>query len=253
MKLILLTFLMISPTAFAVSIDDYNEEEIFAPLSQKEQAELKSLDQSTLKNFNDTLGIMGDEYNTQDDNNRLSFAYQFSHDYEDFTKVQSIDLQYMHKLSGLSGTWLALQVRHTNAKFSAVSDGQVSQSTNPNAEGNIKRQDQKQMLTIAGLGLGYRFKIFTQALESDRFFEMVTAYLNYAVNSDDALGESYKGYAYTADYGIHYRSGPSFFYGGKFTYTIAELHREAIGTESRKERNLNFGFLSLGFELGYFY
>lgn len=47
MKLIFLILLILSPTSFAALIDDYNEEEIFSPLSKKEQAELKSLDQST--------------------------------------------------------------------------------------------------------------------------------------------------------------------------------------------------------------
>lgn len=252
MKLVLLFFLFIT-NALAVTVDDYNENEIFSPLSKREQAELQSLDQSTLKNFNDTLGIMGDDYNTQDDKNRLSFAYQFSHDYEDFMKVQTVELQYMRELEGLTNTWLAFQFRRTSAKFSAISDGQASLSSDPNAEGNINRQDQTQSLMLVGMGLGYRFKVFTQAFNSDRFFEMVTAYFNYATNEDETLGANYKGFGYTADYGIHYRSGPSFFYGGKFTYTISEVKRAAIGNESRDERVLNFGFLSLGFELGYFY
>ena len=250
-KLILPLFFITN--AFAVAVDDYNEKEVFAPLSASEQNELRNLDQSILKDFNDQLGIMGDAYSTQKDKHRLSFAYMISHDYEDFTKTQTIEVQTMHKLSGLAQTWLSFQFKKTNAKFSAVSSGQATTSSNPNAEGNIERLDHQQNLTLMGVGLGYRFKIFSRAFKSDRFFEMLAAYFNYATNSDEATELDYKGFGYNADYGIHYRAGENFFYGAKFSYTVAELKRAAIADETRDERVLNFAFFSMGFEMGYFF
>lgn len=248
----ILPLLFITNTMAAI-VDDYNEKEIFAPLTPREQNELRNLDQSILKDFNDQLGIMGDAYSTQKDKHRLSFAYMLSHDYEDFMKAQTVELQTMHKLSGLTQTWLSFQFKKTSAKFSAITSGQSSLSSNPNAEGNIDRLDQQQDLMLLGVGLGYRFKIFSRAFKSDRFFEMLAAYFNYATNSDEATSYDYKGFGYNADYGIHYRSGESFFYGAKFSYTIAELKRPAIADETRSERVLNFGFLTMGFEMGYFF
>lgn len=214
-------------------------------LSQNEKAILRGERGGIYRDFNDKFGYFNDGFNIAEDKNRFSFSYHMGSKFEDPMSNQTLEVAYMKKLSQ---AWLVLNARKTRAKFDSISSGQKSLSSNPEAEGNITRASDIQSLMLLGGGIGYRFNSF-----KDRFYETISATLNYATNHDEVTGKNYKGFALVTDFGIHYRSAKDFFYGGKFSYYLVELQREKDELTSYKERSMNLSFLTFGFEIGYFY
>jgi len=104
-----------------------------------------------------------------------------------------------------------------------------------------------------GLGAGYRFRALSSQFFTDRFFENISVFGNYMFHSDGTNQEKYKGYGYTAEYGLNYRSSKKLFYGGKLSYNWAMVERAPIDDESLSARSLVFGWLTFGFELGYYF
>jgi hypothetical protein len=71
--------------------------------------------------------------------------------------------------------------------------------------------------------------------------------------NEEFVDKTYKGFGLTTNYGIHKRTGQNFFYGGKFSYNIASVSRDAINNEPKKDRSLSLGWGSIAFEMGFFY
>ena len=66
-------------------------------------------------------------------------------------------------------------------------------------------------------------------------------------------GETYAGFGFKADYGLHYRMHSSFFYGGKISYNWAPVTRAEIGDESSRDRSIMLAWFNVGLEFGYYY
>lgn len=202
--------------------------------------------------FNESLltedkGGYNEAFYTGNDDNRFSLGYQFSTNYEDFTELSSLEIIFSKQLQRYSEVWISGILKRTTGKYKAMAE--EIQTSN----GDVKRSDSQQSFTTVGVGGGYRFKALAKAWGTDRIFETIDAYLTYNRHLDGATDERYQGFGMLADYGLHYRSTESFYYGGKLSYNIAALERPAEDDEKLQDRSLVFGWLALGFELGYYY
>ena len=209
--------------------------------------------ESFLKEEESSTGLYSDLYYTKLDSGRLSFAYHISHDYEEFSKLQIIDFQFMKKVNSYKDQWWGLQVKQITAKYTALADELTSTTGNTDADANTRRFDNQQSMTIFGFGYGYRFKALTAMINSDRVFESVMAYANYISHFDSTNSKNYNGFGLTTEYGIQKRMSEGFFSGIKIGYNIASLVRPATSDEKKSDRSLIFKWTSLGFEFGYYF
>lgn len=181
------------------------------------------------------------------DRNRFSIGAHVSSNYKDPGELSSLEILFSRQLETFTELWISLMLKNTKANYEAVAEEIQS------ANGDVEREGSDQSFTTVGAGGGYRFKALSKAFGFTRVFETVDAYLTYNLHLDGAADARYQGFGLQTDYGLHYREAESFFYGAKLSYNISTVKRSAEEDEKLIERSLVFGWLSLGFELGYYY
>lgn len=233
----------------------YEQEDFtrITPRRAQNESEIYLFDNSFLNEEDSSSGLYTDLYYTKTDSGRISISYHISHDYEELSKLQTIDLQFMKKIPSYKDQWWGIQIKQVTAKYDALADELTSSTDHEDADANTKRFDNQQLMTIIGFGYGYRFKTLTNAIKSDRFFEMIMAYANYISHVDSTNSKNYSGYGLTTEYSIQKRMSEGFFAGVKIGYNIASLERAAESDEKKSDRSLVFKWSSLGFELGYYF
>jgi hypothetical protein len=209
--------------------------------------------ESMVYDLNTDMGIKDQRVYTGSDKNRLALAGHLSSDYEHLNNLFGAEISYMRRSTRYNQMWWGLQFFQHSTYFDAITQNQTS-STSPNSEASFQRpKETKNTIMAAGLGAGYRFKLLLDFYQTEDVFEMIEVYLNGLQLNESYVGKNYQGLGLSTSYGIHKRKGTSYFYGGKFAYNIASVTRNAITTESRNERSLSLGWLSLAFEMGFFY
>ncbi|HXH32198.1 MAG TPA: hypothetical protein VNJ01_15440 [Bacteriovoracaceae bacterium] len=220
-------------------------------LIRKKEKHLR--DESMIYDLNSSLGIRDQRKYTGSDKNRFSISGLVSSDYEHFSETLGVDVSYLRRTERYDQLWWGLQVFGHQTLFGAVTQNQ-SVGTNPNSDSQIKRpQDSEARVFAGGLGVSYRFKLLLDFLRTEDVFESVDVFANVVEFDEAVIEQKYRGYGLTTNYGIHKRSSTSFFYGGKLSYNIASVKRDAIGTESASDRSFSLGWLTMGFEMGFFY
>ncbi|MBD65819.1 MAG: hypothetical protein CME62_11470 [Halobacteriovoraceae bacterium] len=253
---LLLFFSFISCGSYSLS-DDNNERRLLLKQYDPDDVSARDLnllpevyleDNSALQDDVTSEGFVGRSYYTGSDDVRVSASINYSQDYEDPTKVQMIDLQYLSRFDeSYREYWWGLQLKRVVAKFNAIADEPASDSLAEN------RSTNNQSFTIFGFGLGHRFRALASEFFTDRFFENINVFGNYMFHIDGTNSEKYQGWGYTAEYGLNYRSSKKLFYGGKLSYNWALVDREARDEEKLPERSLVFGWFTLGFEIGFYF
>lgn len=202
---------------------------------------------SVLQERNAETGLYSTAYFTAKDESKFSASYMFSQDYEDFTKVSSFDLNYQNKFDNdWEQMWWGILLKRTIAKNDAIAEDSIAKNGEP-------RSSNQQSFTTLGFGYGHRFKTLSSFLETQRVFETVSVYVNYVFHIDSTDSQRYQGFGYNADYGLHYRSSESLFYGLKMSYNWAQVERAAENNEKLSDRSIVFGWFQLGFEIGYYF
>ena len=211
--------------------------------------------ESMIYDFNTDLGIKDQRQYTGTDRNRFSIAGHISGNYEQVRDMLGVELSYMRRSSRYDQIWWGVQFFQHNTYFDAITRNHSQKAgSNPNAESNyIRPGNTKTTVMAGGLGVGYRFKLLLDFFETENMFENIDFLFNGVFLDEKFIDEKYQGYGLTASYGLHKRSGTSFFYGGKLSYNVASVTRDAIGDEKKSDRSLALGWLSAAFELGFFY
>lgn len=248
--------LLLIPLSTFAGIFDIPEEELNPEaeevLIKKPEKYLRN--ESMIYDLNTDLGIKDQRQYTGSDRNRLSLAGHVSGAYEHANEILGGELTYMRRSTLYNQVWWGAQFFQHRAYFDAVTQNRRTTSTNPNAESNYKRPgDVKDSIMAAGLGAGYRFKLLLDFFQTEDMFESVDVFVNGMEFNEKYIKQKYRGYGLTTNYGIHKRSSTSFFYGGKLSYNVATVTRKAIGDESKSDRSLSLGWLSVAFEMGLFY
>jgi hypothetical protein len=254
MKILIL--LLLPTLAFANPLDPSYEElnpDAEEILIKKPEKYLRH--ESMIYNFNTDLGIKDQRQYTGQDSNRVSLAAHVSGDYEHISDILGFEFTYMRRTKRFNQIWYGFQLFQLNTFFDAITQNQTAQAgDNVNDESSFQRPgDTKNTVLAGGLGAGYRFKLLLDFLHTEDMFESIDVFVNYLHLDESFIDKTYAGYGITTSYGIHKRSGTSLFYGGKFSYNMASVKREQIGNENDSARSLSLGWLSLGFELGFFF
>ena len=249
--------LFVSQAAFAVDPFELPEEDI-EPETQEiliKKPEKYLRNESMIYDFNTDLGINDQRKYTGTDRNKLSLSGHVSSDYEHVSNILGYDLNYMRRTTNYNQIWYGFQFFQHKSYFDAITQNQPANAgDNVNDESQTQRPNNvKTNLLGTGLGVGYRFKLLMEFFQTEDVFESIDVFTNYIFMDDSYTRRHYKGYGLTTNYGIHKRSGSSFFYGGKFSYNMASVTRNKIGTESKSDRSFTLGWLSVAFEMGFFY
>lgn len=248
-------FLLLIPIhVFAASYFDMTEEELNPEaeevLIKKPEKYLR--DESMIYDFNTNLGIKDQRRYTGSDRNRFSLAGHISGDYEHFNDILGAEVAYMRRSTRYNQFWFGAQFFQHKTYFDAITQNHTTGGAN--SEASFQRPGgSKASVMAGGLGFGYRFKLLLEFLPTEDWFENIDVFANYVQMDDDFIERKYTGWGLTTNYGIHKRSSTSFFYGGKLSYNIASVTREAIAKESKSDRSFALGWLSLAFEMGFFY
>jgi hypothetical protein len=209
--------------------------------------------ESMIYDFNSTLGIKDQRKFTGTDRNRLSIAGHINGNYEQLTDILGLEATYMRRSTKYDQMWYGAQVFQHRAFFDAITTNRTDGGS-PNSEGSFQRPgDAKSMILAFGPGVGYRFKLLLDFFPTEDVFESVDVFVNILRQTESFIDETYQGYGLTTNYGIHKRSSTNYFYGGKLSYNLASVTRSARDEEKKKDRSLTLGWLSLAFELGFFY
>lgn len=246
----LLLLISFSATA-AVDPFDLTEEELNPSteeiLIKKPEKHLRH--ESMIYDLNTDLGIKDQRRYTGLDWNRFSLAGHVNGSYEHPQDLYGIEASYFHRSKRYNNIWYGAQFFNHFSYFDNVSNNAKTGS-----EAAFKRPGNTKN-TVQGLGLGvsYRFKLLLDFYPTEDVFENIDVLINYLSFKEDFIDETYKGYGFTTSYGIHKRSSTNFFYGAKASYNIGSVVRPTRGNESKSDRTLPLGWLSMAFEIGFFY
>jgi len=211
-------------------------------------------DDSILTHRENKSGVINEPYFTGVDHHRLSASFQFSYDYEDITKIQTLEALYLNRFDqSFTNAWWGLQFKRVVAQYNAIADERTTDSGDANSTANLDRTTNIQSISMIGVGLAYRFKAFADLLNSDRTFEVIQVFGDYCFHLDSTDDEKYAGYGYNASYSLEYRSSNSFFYGAKLSYNWVFVERSQVEEEKLPDRTLVFGWTQFGVELGYYF
>ena len=251
---ILLTNIVMISSSFAANNLLYRQEskKSMSISKIKRDSDIYLSNESLLRDGEGENGIYTDYFYTKKDSLRFSIGYQFAQDFENISQISTVDLQIHKKFSSYKDQWFGVQIKRVVGQYDALAD-ELDESSNPEADGNIKRGTTEQTMTIVGLGFGYRFKGLTQMFSSDRVFENIMAFGNYVAHLDKQTSKKYSGYGLTAEYAIQRRISEALFFNFKIGYNIASVERSAEDDEKKEERSLVFKWSTLGFDIGYYF
>ena len=253
----LLLILLLSQNVFAVHPLELSDEEKNPDTEQVliKKPEKYLRDESMIYDLNTELGIKDQRKYTGNDSNKFAIAGHISGDYEHFNDLLGVEFNYMHRSQNYNQIWYGFQLFQNRTFFDSITQNHTAEAGhNANAESQYQRPNNvKTNIFAGGLGVGYRFKLLLEFLPTEDMFETVDVYINYLTMDETFIDQKYNGYGLTTNYSIHKRSSTKYFYGGKISYNIASVTRDAIGDESKSDRSFAIGWLSLALELGFFF
>lgn len=250
-----LLFILLPLNVFAQNFYDMTEEELNPDseeiLIKKPEKYLRN--ESMIYDLNTDIGIKDQRRYTGTDRNRFSIAGHINGNYEQVTDILGAEVTYMRRSARYHQAWWGAQFFQHNTYFDTITQNHMASAT-PNSEGSFPRPGNvKNAVMAAGLGAGYRFKLLLDFFPTEDVFESIDVFVNGVQLNETYIDKKYLGYGLTTNYGIHKRSSTNYFYGGKFSYNVASVTRDSLGEESKRQRSLTLGWLSLAFELGFFF
>lgn len=259
MKIFFMTFILFSLSlsqGFAQSRPIlYQDEENYTKMTNDQLLEKKDVtlqDDSIIYDLNKDTGVKDKSHYTGRDGYKLSGHYMGNVELNKFTDISAFEFNFSKRFAEI---WVETFVGRTAATFKAISENKKSNinALSTSEARYIRPDNSSETLLSAGVGIGYRFKMIYQFIDTTDVFETISAFVTRHILDESFRGTNYNGYGFRADYGIHKRSTTSFFYGAKASYNFGAVKRRLNDGESRSEGTLSLSWLALGFEAGYYF
>lgn len=200
----------------------------------------------SIPQIDEEIGIQLDSYTTDQDTTKASFGYMLSSNLKDAASLSTLEFTYSYKFKKV---WLEGYIAQTSAKTKRFTDYNSRVGT-PTAELLEETSD----LTQFGFGAMYRTTYIQNIIPSDRLFETISAMATYNQFNDVISEQSYSGFGVKADFGIHRRLSPAWHIGGKLSYHLSTVKREAEFEEEKpNDRSLLLRWVSVGAELSFYF
>lgn len=256
MKLLKLTFLF-TAFLFAISLmaqsadkgdtQSASDEELMKTFNQEEVEELDSLKSgSVLRKRDFDTGLYMEDYNTYNDQNRVSFLYHLNNDLTALTNLQTVEFNWAHRYEL---AWVEFFFLRTQAKFEELTEN------NPNEGGSSSDLQQSDDSLIAGgASISYRGNWIGEFFNSDKVFSTTAAGIGWYRLSEAFRGKTYSGPGLKCDFGVHRRTSRNLHYGMKMSYHLAHVKRAAeFEGEVSSARSQLLSWLSFGFDLSFYF
>lgn len=233
----LLSFLLFSLSTWAQ----------YKTFTQEDLRDLESIEEGTnLQKRDSATGIFLQDYSTTSDQSRISFLYHINSDAESAFELTTMEFIYAKKFEF---AWLEVFASRTSARFSEITEMNTNIGTD-----FLDQRESTDSLFSFGAGIMYRSQFMKSLLDTDKVFESTSFSLAYHSFTEEFRAESYKGPGIKADFGIHRRASRGMHYGIKMSYNLAEVKKAAeFDTDTSSDRSLLLTWLSIGFDLSFYF
>ncbi len=218
----------------------------------KEYRKSLLINERILRSQNDDSGFGQTNYFTGEDNNRISFNYQFgTRPNKAFSHIQG-DLLFGSRFEQF---WLEGVLSYIRTTFEHISENRSLEETGTNSENSFPRADaQTETLYVIGLGPGYRFPVPLEYFRERDFFHHISTFLTYNRLQEDLRKKTYVGPGLRTSLSFHKRMGPGYHIGLGFSYNLASVKRSAVEEEEAStNRKLTLSWYTYGINLGFYF
>ncbi len=224
-----------------------SDDDLTTTFTQDDLAELESFEKgAVLKKRDVDTGLFLKDYNTYNDQNRLSFLYHVNSDLTALTDVQTFEAIYAHRFDEL---WLELFGFRTSGNFKDLTSNNPYEGAA--TEDIITSED---TVTAFGSSISYRDNWIGHLFDTDKVFTTTTAGVGWYSFHQTFRDKTYSGPGLKADFGIHRRSTRTMHYGMRMSYNLASVKREAeFDGESSSARAQTLSWLSFGVDLSFYF
>ncbi|RLA61371.1 MAG: hypothetical protein DRQ89_11405 [Epsilonproteobacteria bacterium] len=178
-------------------------------------------------------------YDTRDDKHHISFTGNFNLDMANLSDIVGFDLSYGYHFA-TDGS-LEFIVSKSNPLYTRVAD----------PFGNEELGNTKEDLLSIGLGLGWRSDLIQSIIPWEHLFDTFNFYLTYNIFDELYSAKNFSGAGFRVDYLMKYRFTKTFHFGLKVAYALAWTTRDQeFENESRSDRRLNLGLMTMGLDIG---
>lgn len=191
-------------------------------------------------------GVTLGTYSTAQDTTKASVGFLIHGNLKDAGSLSTYDFTFSHKWNK---AWLEGYIGKTAANTRRISN----YNRNIDSPSEEDAEELSDLLQIGG-GLMYRTTYIQNLLPSKAFFETISGMLTYNQYEDFITGESFSGPGIKADFGVHRRLSQRFHVGGKMSYNLASVKREAVEEgEGSTSRALLLRWISFGIDLSLYF
>lgn len=194
-------------------------------------------DDINLTEKNQNTGLYTNKHNTSDDYLRFTMQFQFNPNVElnQFNKLAAIRAFEFQLAQNVFPFWYEF--------FFGLSNFDLTQTT------DLKfKDDQYEALISFGAGISYRFRLFQNYFNDERYFETVHVFATYNMLNLTQTSEYYTGLGYRAEFGAHKRINIHNHIGMKFTYHLAPLQED-----TQRKKQMTLSWVSVGFDWSYYF
>ncbi len=224
-----------------------NDEDLTTTFTEDDLEEIDSLKEgAVIKKRDSETGLFMKDYNTDSDQNRLSFLYHVNSDLTALTDVQTFEAIYAHRFNEL---WFELFGFRTTGNFKDLT------ANNP-AEGAATEDilTSEDTVTAFGGSISYRDSWIGHLLDTEKIFTTTAAGIGWYSFNQTFRDKTYSGPGLKADFGIHRRSTRTMHYGVKMSYHLASIKRASeFDQETSSARAHTLTWLTFGFDLSFYF
>lgn len=276
-KQLMITTLLLCSTAYAETMPDFSpsSSDDAAEFLRREETSLRGRETGLQERMSDTrardqrpvfgrvlggdeslridqidseLGVPLGSFTTADDRTKIGFAYYFNSDLKDLSTISAFEGVFSRRLRKV---WLEASIAKTTARFKEITRDNPS-LPGPGAS-EVEILENTDLLTI-GAGLMYRTTYIQNIFNSESFFETVGASLTYNQFDDNIRPDSFSGFGFKADFGIHTRVSQTLHFGARLTYQLASVKMpQEFDDQTSSERSLLLQWVGFGVDIGFYF
>lgn len=178
--------------------------------------------------------------------NRFSFMAGVNSSMMKSSDLSNVAFSYGMKLDNY---WLDSNILVSKGLFKKFS------SNNPTATGATDDQldTQENSLTTVGFGIGRETRYAQTFLPFSDIYELMAANITYNSYKEDFSGKTFSGPGLLAKFSVYKKFNDYFSAGAHFNYNLAVVERSKdIDTETKSQRSLTLGFLTIGLDISFY-
>lgn len=224
-----------------------SDDDLTSTFTENDLEEIDNLREGAILKKRDVeTGLFMKDYNTESDQNRLSFLYHGNTDFKHLTDIQTLEAIYAHRFNEM---WFELFGFRTAGKFKSLT------ANNPN-EGSSSEDllNSSDTVTAFGASIALRDSWIGHLLNTEKIFTTTSAGIGWYSFQEKFRQKTYSGPGLKADFGIHRRASRTMHYGLKMSYHLASVRRApAYDKEPGSARGQTLTWLTLGFDVSFYF